>query len=85
MNNTILIASLLILSNFISLFSQEYYWYKDEKIQLSIDSTIINVTTTLEANLSSILNGIPISEIKQIEKTINNQLLFSVKLISSHY
>ena len=68
----------------ISLYSGNYYWYKDNKINLDIDSTKLNVTTTIETDLPAILREFDaILEIKQTEVTSNNTLLFYVKLSSS--
>ena len=45
-NQTILIVMLAVfLFCSISIFSQNYYWYKGEKIKIEIDSTKINITT----------------------------------------
>ena len=63
-----------------SIYSQDYYWYNGSRVNLNIDSTKINVTTAREVNLSNLLREFGITEVKQIEATVNNNLLFSVEL-----
>lgn len=80
---TIILLFLFLYS--MSIYSQSYYWYDNTKIKLDIDSTKINVTTTIDVDLSSLLRMREFSglDVKQIEKTKNNTLLFSVDLQST--
>ena len=67
----------------ISVYSQDYYWYKGSKIELEIDSSKINVTTATETNLQGLLFEFASnSKVKELERS-NNTSLFSVELAST--
>ena len=83
MNNKFIIAILFVLLFSLSLYSQDYYWYNNNRINIEIDNTKLNVTTLIEVDLSSVLREFSVSEVKQIERTKNNTLLFSVDLHST--
>ena len=83
MKNKIEISIISVLLFSLSLYAENYYWYKGEKINLVVDSNNINITTNNDANLSSLIKKFDeTSKIKQLERSKNNTSLFSVELAS---
>ena len=81
-SNPTLITLFLIFLSSISVYSQSYYWYNNEQINIDIDRTKINVTIQRDVDLSALLREFAITEVKQIEETEDNTLLYSVRLPS---
>ena len=75
-----IITLLFVLLYSISAYSQDYYWYRGEKIELERDSTKINVTTLIDTDLSMLLKEFGENlEIKKMQTTKNKNLVFNKK------
>ena len=83
MNNLKQTFLLLIFLLSISVYSQDYYWYKGNRVNLYADSTKLNITTSMNVKLSEILQEFNQNvEILSTTTTENNTLFYSVKLNS---
>ena len=84
MKKEIVISLFLVCLCSLSLYSQNYYWYDGNRIHIETDRTKINVTVERNVDLSALLRSFEaVSEMKQLELTENNTVLYSVRLSSS--
>ena len=84
MKSKVAISLFLVCLCSLSLYSQNYYWYDGNRIYVETDRTKINVTVERNVDLSALLRGFEaVSEMKQLELTENNTVLYSVRLSSS--
>jgi len=65
--NKIKITLLFALLCTVSAFSQDFYWYRGEKVKIEIDSTKVNITVKENADISTVLR-----EVQEIPQQVRN-------------